>query len=104
MHDSIYKVIADNVIVFKEDGNYKGFISVKFREIFSEIGLIAVDEKSRGKGIGKGLLDYVNNLTLDKGLYEIQVTTQFENTTAMNLYAKAGYNIISKKYMYHLWN
>lgn len=105
IEDSINKLIADNIIVYKDNFNeYKGFITVKHKMDFAEIGLIAVDELSRGKGIGAALLNYVNNLTKLAGLKKIIVTTQFENIPAMKLYERAGYKIISKKYIYHLWN
>ncbi len=103
--DSIEKKVADHVIVYKQDPDKcRGFVTLKFKEHFSEIGLIAVDKLSRGKGVGLGLLKYVNNLTRQKGLKKIVVSTQFENEPAMKLYEKAGYKIISKKYIYHLWN
>lgn len=103
--DSINKTIADKVIVYKEpERNCKGFVTLKFQENFSEIGLIAVAEESRGKGIANALLDYVDNCAVEVGLKRIEVVTQFDNFPAMNLYEKAGYEIISKKYIYHLWN
>lgn len=105
IEDSINKLIADNIIVYKNNSKEnKGFITIKHKIDFTEIGLIAVDELSRGKGIGVALLNYVNNLTKVAGLKKIVVTTQFENIPAMKLYERAGYKVISKKYIYHLWN
>lgn len=103
--DSINKTIADKVIVYKENGNpCKGFVTLKFKDNFCEIGLIAVDEEARGKGIAKSLLSYADNCAGEAGLRRIEVVTQFDNIPAMNLYEKAGYEIISKKYIYHLWD
>lgn len=102
--DSVNKIVADNVIIFNEHGECNGFITVKFQNEFAQIGLIAVDEKSRGNGVGLALLNYVNNLAINNGLDKIKVVTQLENMAAMKLYEKAGYSIESKKYIYHLWN
>ena len=103
--DSINKTIADKVIVYKEpENNCKGFVTLKFKENFSEIGLIAVDEGSRGKGIAKALLDYADNCAVEVGLNRIEVVTQFDNVPAMNLYENVGYEIMTIKYIYHLWN
>jgi dTDP-4-amino-4,6-dideoxy-D-galactose acyltransferase len=103
--DSINKTIADKVIVYKEPGSCcNGFVTLKFKNNFSEIGLIAVDEKSRGKGAAKSLLAFTDHQTIKEGLNKIEVVTQFENLPARKLYEKAGYEIISKKYIYHLWN
>lgn len=105
IHESVNKNIADSIIIYKEaNENIGGFVSLKFKQGYSEIGLIAVDENKRGKGIGLSLLNYVNNETIKNGRQEIYVTTQFENLIAMKLYSKAGYEIVSKKYIYHLWN
>jgi len=102
--DSVNKKIADEIIVSRSDtGQYDGLATLKYRDHLAEIGLIAVDEQSRGKKIGLSLLYYVNNLTLKKGLNRVEVVTQFENVAAMNLYQKAGYKVMSKKYIYHLW-
>jgi len=104
VNDSIDKINADLIIVFKDADGCKGFITLKYESDFSEIGLLAVDEQSRGKGIGLSLLCYANNITKNRGLKKMLVTTQFENQAAVRLYEKAGYKIFSKKYIYHLWN
>ena len=105
IEDSINKSIADKVIIYEEHGqNCFGFVTLKFKNYFSEIGLIAVDENSRGKGIAKKLLNYADQSTLLHGLEQIEVVTQYKNVPAMKLYEKAGYQIVSKKYIYHLWN
>ncbi len=95
--------LADNVVVYKDGNDYRGFVTIKHCSTFLEIGLIAVDEKSRGKGIGTALLNYVDYLATIGGINKIEVSTQFANQPAMNLYQKAGYIISSKKYIYHRW-
>ena len=104
INDSIKKINADHIIVYKENNICKGFVSLKFQKEIAEIGLMAVDEDSRGEGIGLTLLGFINNLSRSKGFPEMRVTTQFENIPAMQLYEKAGYTILSKQYIYHLWN
>jgi dTDP-4-amino-4,6-dideoxy-D-galactose acyltransferase len=105
IEDSINKTIADKVIINKgSKNNCIGFVTLKFKENFSEIGLIAVDKGSRGEGVGKELLASADYYTRNNGLNKIEVVTQFENQPAMRLYERSGYKIISKKYIYHLWN
>jgi len=101
---SINKTLADNVIVYKEKDCYRGFITVRVKGDFPTIGLIAVEEQSRGKGIGRSLLHYVNNIIKKMELHKIEVTTQFENKPSLRLYESAGYKIVSKRYIYHIWN
>ena len=104
IEDSIKKTIADKVIVYKDDGKCNGFVTIKFKGDFTEIGLIAVDEQSRGNGIAKRLLNHAERIAVSNGFNKIEVVTQFENLPAMSLYKNAGYQIISKKFIYHLWH
>lgn len=102
--DSIKRILADSVIVYKKNGDCHGFVTVKYKQDYAEIGLIAVHEQSRGKGIGQELITYASNLARDKGLDRVVVKTQWENNIAINLYKKSGFKITAKKYIYHLWN
>lgn len=102
--DSLNKKIADKVIVFKKELIPKGLLTLSFKNTFAEIGLLSVDEFSRGEGIGQSLLMYADEITIAKGLMEVQVSTQLQNFPAMQLYKKVGYSILYKKYIYHIWN
>ncbi len=104
IEDSITKVIADKLIVFSEKTDIEGFVTLKFNTNYAEIGLIAVDENSRGKGIALALLNAAFKLTQSQGLNSIRIVTQFNNTPAMKLYHKAGLITENKQYVYHIWN
>jgi dTDP-4-amino-4,6-dideoxy-D-galactose acyltransferase len=102
--DSINKKIADKLFIYSSDGFIEGFVSMKLKETNAEIGLIAVHEKSRGKGVGMALLQAVFHATQQLGLPCTKIVTQLANAPAMKLYLKAGFEIESKKFIYHLWN
>lgn len=104
IRDSIDKKIADKLLVYMEDNKIGGFVSLKFKAEYAEIGLIAVHGNSRGKGIAMALLYAAFFHTKKQGFNYTHIVTQFENTPAMKLYQKAGFKIENKKYVYHLWN
>ena len=104
LDQSINKIIADKVIVSRGQNNeITGFVTYKESEKSVKIGLIAVSEKERGKGIGKKLLDYVEAKALDSGYEEIIVETQARNSSATNFYIKNSYSLMKEIKLYHLW-
>lgn len=104
LDQSIKKTIADKVIVSRGPNNeITGFITFKESTSTSKIGLIAVSEKERGKGIGKKLLDFVEAKALDSSLQEIIVETQERNVSAANFYIKNSFSLAKKIRLYHLW-
>lgn len=48
--------MADHILVYKEGVKILGFITLKIGPVKGTIGLLAVDERYRGKSIGKKLL------------------------------------------------
>lgn len=82
-----------------------GFITLKYINIKkSEIGLIAVSQDYRGLGIGKSLIYEAIQKSIENGIEEIHVTTQLDNTIAVNLYKSTNFNIQEITYIYHWWN
>jgi ribosomal protein S18 acetylase RimI-like enzyme len=58
---------------------------------------IAVKTKCQGSGIGKLLLDYVQEWARKNGIYVIQLAVWEFNKRAINLYEKIGYKTIMRK-------
>lgn len=100
---SVLHEIAKQVIVYNENKEIKGFITVGDKNGIGDIGLVAVDEKSRGKGIGKQLLLAADNWFLTQDLYTVQVVTQGLNIPALKLYEAAGFEIFKRNFIYHVW-
>lgn len=103
IENSVNKKIADYTFVYKEAGVELGFVTLKLRESYGEIGLIAVDESSRGKAIGRKLTSAVINLLYDKNISDLHVATQIENKDACNFYRKVGFTGIKTENIYHIW-
>ena len=105
MINSVNKKIAKEVLVYKTKGIIRGFVTLGEKNLRADIGTIAVEGNSRGKGIGKSLMLSAENWFLNNTAYkEIQVVTQGDNTPACMLYEKCGYTIDNVEYFYHVWN
>jgi len=103
IENSVNKKIADHTFVYREAGVELGFVTVKLRESYGEIGLIAVDESSRGKAIGRKLTSAVINLLYAENISDLHVATQIENKEACSFYKKVGFTGIKTENIYHIW-
>ena len=103
MIKSLKKEIADKVIVYNENDTTKGMVTLKIKETYGEIGLIAVDEHSHGKGIGKKLINNSLREVKRNRLSLLRVSTQEENTTACKFYEKSGFKVKNITNIYHFW-
>ncbi|MEZ4937845.1 MAG: GNAT family N-acetyltransferase [Crocinitomicaceae bacterium] len=99
---SINGDLADKVFVYKETDKIKGFVTVKKRSDFAEIGLIAVDQSMRGKGIGSKLIASAEHYLTKEGISTIKVPTQLDNKPACDFYTKVGFKKDSLTYIYHI--
>lgn len=104
IQNSLHKKSAD--IVFVCLNNRKkpvGFITIKKYQDKSHIGLISVARRYRKKRIGSSLLQQAIQWSHMKQCKYMTITTQFDNTSAMNLYKRCGFKITEKIYYYHYW-
>ena len=103
IENSVNKKIADYTFVYKEEGKILGFVTLKIKDSFGQIGLIAVDESSRGKSIGKKLTAAVINQLIQDKIPDLEVATQVDNVDACNFYKKVGFTGIKTENIYHIW-
>lgn len=100
---SVNRQIADEVFGFfaSPDAEPSGFVTVKKTGESSMVGLIAVQEASQGKNIGKKLMEAIEIWALSAGCYEVQVATQQNNIQACRFYERNGYQVKDIQYIYH---
>ena len=102
---SLESQISYCTLLALKDNEVVGFVTIGARKKnVSEIGLIAVDQTFRGKGVAKSLIINAVGEVYESGDSYINVSTQEDNTPAMKLYASLGFKPVSKKYIYHIWN
>jgi len=95
---------AATVLVSIHDSKLCGFIS--FEPVAGDaasIGLIAVDDAMRGRGVGRSLVDACKDHCRRAGHRELRVVTQASNTPALRLYEETGFRLSSIKLWYHKW-
>jgi dTDP-4-amino-4,6-dideoxy-D-galactose acyltransferase len=101
LEKSVEGKLADVVLVALDGDVLNGFVTVKKDDSKGIVGLIAVDEAVRGKGIGKELLLAVENWGRSNNCNVISINTQEENSGACNFYRKTGYIVAKSQYVYH---
>jgi GNAT superfamily N-acetyltransferase len=67
------------------------------------IGLIAVDESHRGRGLGGLLLKQAHAWFHRQGASRVQVVTQGANTTALRMYERGGFYVDRVQLWFHWW-
>lgn len=100
--DNSLERAGELVLVARDTAGLTGFVSLAHAVGASTIGLIAVDERARGKGVGSALLEACFAETQRAGNHLIRVVTQEPNTAAMALYARCGFQITERTFIHHL--
>lgn len=97
VYDKVLK--AENTFIFfvMEDGEYKGMCHGDFFETFwmsgetCYISSLITNEKDRGKGYGRALLDYVRELASQRGCKAMILDSGMMRTQAHKFYEKYGF-------------
>jgi dTDP-4-amino-4,6-dideoxy-D-galactose acyltransferase len=103
LDNSLNKQVADKVYVDRREGMPVGFVTGYIRDGLGWIGLIATDAGHQGKGIGRNLMNSVQDYFISCGVKEAAVVTQEANEQACFFYEKCGYHLHKKEFVYHLW-
>jgi len=80
---------------------YKSFSSVGVRKIYI-LNDLYVEEKSRGKGVGRFLIDEAKKFAIENQVTKITLTTAKTNKVAQNLYENEGYVKDNEYLVYNL--
>lgn len=97
-------VFDDYLVVLERDRKIAGFCSVKeLNKNTACIGILGVDKKLKGNGIGKTLVDWTISNCFEKGIKKLDVVTQGRNYSAQRLYQRCGFVIENLELYYHKW-
>ncbi len=89
IEDSYEKVLY----IAHEDDEFIGGVCFLIYEDTLYIDLLAVKEDYKGMGIGSKLMNYAEQVAIDKEMYSLQLgTAEFQ---AKNFYKKLGYSVVS---------
>ncbi len=87
-----------NCIVIEKDGEVAGFASlityrVPTKGVIGKIEDVIVDEKYRGQGIGRGVMEKLIEIAKEKNIFLIELTSKPQRTSARKLYESLGFEI-----------
>ena len=96
---------ADAVLVAECDDHPAGYVSCHRRlPDLGQIGLFAVAETFRGRGVGRALVRAALHWFAGAGLRTVTVVTQGRNADAQRLYQRCGFFTRSVELWYHRWS
>ncbi len=100
---SLRRQNAEDVLVYKKEELIAEMITMGLKNERGDIGLVAVDYKYRGRGIGSKLISAVEHAFFNRQVRWLQVVTQADNIPACKLYESYGFSLEKMEYVYHLW-
>ena len=103
IEQSVAHKIASEVFCYMVDEIPRGLVTLRRDGVTGDIGLVATDEKYRGLGIGKAMMNYVKDYMFYCGCKKLSVATQLHNIAACNLYESAGFHKESLTNIWHWW-
>jgi mycothiol synthase len=87
-------------LVLQKDGNYIGFIVVRIENDLPDLGPIGIHPDYRGKYLGKTLVSLSLDKLKSKGYETAILEVSVQNTTAINLYEKLGFEKQYRIFLY----
>ena len=101
--NSISGRYADAVLVVRAGPRIVGMITLSAKDETGTIGLFAVDDDFRGRGLGGKLLRGALAWFAGRGCRQARVATQNANTGALAAYRATGFSIDRSANTYHFW-
>jgi len=101
---SVNKEISFKTLEAIKGSEIVGITTLDDKKNYAHIGLVAVDEKYRGQGIGHDLIRSADTIAFTMGFKEIDVVTQLQNKGACRLYEKCNFRIDRITNVYHYWH
>ena len=100
---SVRREIAEEVLLVRGAGQAIGLVTLGEKQGRGDIGLLAVAEAARGKGVGSTLVRAAQRWARSRGFEVAQVVTQLDNRAACALYEACDYTIETVEHVYHFW-
>jgi dTDP-4-amino-4,6-dideoxy-D-galactose acyltransferase len=89
---------ADRVFVATDQDQPAGYLTAAG----NSIGLVAVAEHARGRGLGMQLVTAAQRYFNTSGAAYVEIVTQGRNRAARDLYLRCGFQVVKAQHWYHL--
>lgn len=93
--------MADIILAYPPERKSMGIVTLKKSGDYAEIGLLAVDELQRRRGIGLELLRGASDWAARNNCSVLKVRTQGENAASIALYHKFGMTLRKTEFVRH---
>ena len=90
-------------ILCEKESKIAGYMIFSIRENIASVELIAVDKDYQRQGVGKSLINKLEEFALNKGVKALKVGTQVNNISAIQFYTRTGFKYVGCGSIYHLW-
>ena len=94
---------ADALLLVEAEGKVAGYVTCHFDANHGSIGLLAVDEERRGRGLGRQLLAGAMRVFEAAGVRTATVVTQARNVASQRLYQSCGFRTRTVQFWFHRW-
>jgi dTDP-4-amino-4,6-dideoxy-D-galactose acyltransferase len=91
-------VWSDQVLVATHQNQPSGYLTLTG----NSIGLVAVAEHARGRGLGMQLVTAAQRYFNNSDAGYVEVVTQGRNRAARDLYLRCGFRVVKAQHWYHL--
>jgi PhnO protein len=97
---SLDQLVSENsrLLLAKDQGELQGYAQIikcthLGMETFYEVMQLLVSEESRGKGIGKALMEKVEEIALEDNIFLIKLSSQLHRSRAHVFYENLGFTV-----------
>jgi dTDP-4-amino-4,6-dideoxy-D-galactose acyltransferase len=106
IRNSIARTFANEVLIVHSTTSTEplGVVTLRLRPQHAEVGMLAVDSRVRGRGIGKLLLRHAQQWAVQQGATKLVVVTSTKNETAMKCYSSFGFVESHRQHVFHVWS
>ena len=92
---------AKNVVVARKGNKLVGFGIMTYSEKLANLDLLAVKLIYRRRGIGRKIVEWLEEVATLAGIFNIYVQVRKINKGAINFYKKIGFQVIDEKSGYY---
>lgn len=100
---SVQKEMASAVLVYKDNDEIKGFVTLLMNAPQGQTPLFAVSRDSEGKGVSFALMRAADSVLYESGCTYYTSATQADNKAAVTVFKRHGCEIGPVEFFYHLW-
>jgi ribosomal protein S18 acetylase RimI-like enzyme len=90
------------VVVSRHEGRLAGFVISEFHEEHVHLVLLAVGPDYRRSGMGRMLIEWIERMALDAGIFRMVLEVRAGRPDARAFYEAIGYRFVKRLKGYHL--